>query len=169
MRPSLCVFFVPVLLATALAQSTVQLPAFTSVPIIEDVELYAAFFSYQQGLIATMNAAITADPTKATQLNQQMAATLGVTSAELPSIISTLQQVTQHYSNLAADSKAGNLTLPQGAPAPTAAQSAAAFQFQRVRLTTGAVVALFQQLSAASWKALHSYIVGTYKTNIYQH
>lgn len=169
MRTASLVFIVLLIGFPGFSQTPIQAPPFTSVPPVEDVNLYASFFEYQQDQIAAMNAAIGADPAKTTQLNGQMAATLGITPAELPIVIANLQQVTQNYSKLAADTQAGNLARPQGAAAPTPAQLASAFQFLRVRLTTGTFVALFQQLSPSSWKALHSYIIGTYKTSIYQH
>ncbi len=169
MRTPIRIVLALLVAATGFAQTATPPPPFTSVPRVEDVDLYDAFFNYQQGMITSMTTAIAADPTRSATLNQQMATTLGISVGELPVVIANMQQVTQNYAQLTSDSLAGNLTLPQGAPAPTAAQLASAFKFKRVRLTTGAVVALFQQLSPASWGGLHIYIVGPYKATIYQH
>ena len=120
-------------------------PAFTSVPPIEIVDLYYSFFNYHQGLVNTMNSAQTANAASAaagsatsSQLNQQMATTLGVSIQDLPTVIANTQQVTQAYAALTAANQAGTFALPKGAPALTPAQQASSYAFQKVRLTEGA-------------------------------
>jgi hypothetical protein len=139
-----------------------------SVPPIEDRELYYSFFNYHQGLVNSLQAAKAATPQNSAQLDQQMAALLQVDAKELPTVIANTQQVTQSYSQLATDRQAGVSTLPKGAPVPTPAQLATIYEFRRTRQTVEAVLALWQQLSPASWNGLHGYITGTYKNTIYQ-
>ncbi|MGO9259077.1 MAG: hypothetical protein ACLQU1_22565 [Bryobacteraceae bacterium] len=139
-----------------------------SVPPIEDRELYYSFFNYQQGQVTSMQAAIAANPQSSTQLNQQMAALLGVAVTELPTVINNLKTVTQSYTALAAQRQA---YVPPASPVsgqPTASQMTAEFELQRLYITLGGVSSLYLGLSSASWSGLHSYIVGPYKTTIYQ-
>jgi hypothetical protein len=153
--------------SAAFAQSSLPLKS-VSVPPIEDRELYYSFFNYHQGLVNSTQAAKATNPQNAAQLDQQMAALLQVDVSELPTVVANTQQVTQGYVQLVAAGQAGVSGLPKGSPVPTPAQLASINEFRRARLTVEAVLALYQQLSTASWNGLHSYIVGTYKNTIYK-
>jgi len=167
----IALIFIFALAGSGFAQTTTQTPhppPFTSVPPVESVDLYYSFFNYHQGLITAMAAAATANPASSAQLNQQMATLLQVDVKELPIVIANTQQVTQSYAKLESDRKAGSFAVPKDIPALTPTQQASVYDFQKIHLTNGAVVTLFRQLSVASWKGLHGYVVGAYKTTIYK-
>ena len=146
---------------------TLSAPKPLSVPLIEDRDLYAAFFQYHQSLVNTLQAAQSANPPASTQLNQQMASLLGVDLADLPTLIKTTTWFTQQNASVAADqAKPPSSSTTSG---PTAAQLSASFDFTRVRITVETVRIVFQNVSAASWTGLHAYITGTFKNTIYKH
>lgn len=157
------------LAATTFAQSKISATSLASVPPIEDRELYYSFFNYHQSLIAAQQSAKTAAPQNSAQLDAQMAALLQVDVKELPVVIANTQQVTQGYSQTAADRVAGVPALAaKSGPVPTAAQWASMCEFRRVHQTVEGVVALYQKLSPASWNGIYGYITGTYKNTIYK-
>jgi hypothetical protein len=139
-------------------------PKFTSVPPIEDPELYYQFYQYHLGLINTNNAAKAADPAKGVMLDQQMAALLNVDVKELPTVITNTLQVTAAHASIAARKAAG----PDKSSPLTPAQQALQLDFQKVHATASAVGALWQGLTPASWTGIHGYIVGPFKAQFYK-
>ena len=100
MRLILALLVLALMASSAAAQtklSPTSAPAFVSVPPVEDRNLYYAFFNYHQQLINQLQAAVSASPASAAQLNQQMAALLNVNVSELGIVISNTQNVTKAY------------------------------------------------------------------------
>jgi len=155
------------LLAASAAAQTKTPPA--SVPLIEDPELYYAFFNYHQGLVTALQASKAAAPQNSAQLDQQMASLLGLNLQELPAVIANTAAFIQALADLAIE-KQTKLANPSSVPGnPTAAQLNAAFEFKRIRITVEAFRLLNSSLSPASWTGIHNYITGTYKNTIYKH
>jgi|SRR5579863_2856057 len=148
--------------AGAPAPVSPAIPAFTSVPPIEDVNLYYSFFNYHQNLINTNQALKTANPAQSAVLDQQTATLLQIDVKELPAMTTNTQQVTAAYTALIADQKAF-VPGPPAAGKLTAAQMNSAAEFRRVRITVEGVRTLHDQLSPASWVGVHGYILGAYK------
>jgi hypothetical protein len=161
--------FVLLLAAASIAQTQ---PATSSgplsVPLIEDRELYYAFFNYHQGLVNAMQAAKAANPQNSAQLDQQMATLLGVSVQELTTVIQNTAWFVQQCADMAVEQQA-RLASASANTGPSPSQLSAAFEFKRARITVEAVRLLNQKLSAASWAGLHAYITGTYKDTIYKH
>src|SRR5258707_749611 len=104
-------------------------PKFTSVPPIEDVELYYAFFQHHQTLINANESSKAANPGQSAALDQQMAVLLNIDAKDLPAAVANTQQVAQSQANLAARKAAGVVpTGPQALPI-TPAQQAAQYEF----------------------------------------
>jgi len=112
-----------------------------------------------------------ANPASAAQLDQQMASLLQVDVKELPYVITNTQKATTSYNALTAQVQAGAKSppAPTKTHGPSAAQLAAEQEFQRAGITVEGVRLLFLNLTPASWKGLHGYITGTYKTTVYKH
>lgn len=96
-----------------------------------------------------------------------MARQLTIDVAELSKVINTTQQTTQAYASVETQRLAA-INAPLKPGGPTAAQINAQMQLKTLYTTFDGVVTLSQTLSSASWKALHAYIIGTYKTTIYK-
>jgi hypothetical protein len=139
-------------------------PVFTSVPPIEDPELYFQFFQYHLGLVNINQAAKTANPAQAASLDQQMAALLNVDVKDLPAVIANTQKVAAAQASVAAKRAAG----PNKSSPFTPTQQASALEFERVHTTVGGVRELWQSLSPPSWTGIHGYIVGSFKSQIYK-
>lgn len=140
-------------------------PKFTSVPPIEDRELYYSFFNYHQALIASMQSAKAKAPQHSNDLDQQMARLLRVDVKELAIVNNNTQQVKQKYASLAAEQQAYAPKSGEASPKSMAPQ----FELKRIRITIDGVSYLSQNLSPASWAGLHGYIIGTYRNSIQKH
>lgn len=140
------------------------LPPFTSVPPIENHELYYQFFQYHQGLINANQAAKVVNPAQGAALDQQMAALLNVDVKEIAVVIANTQQVGAAQASVAARKAAG----PDKSSPLTAAQQASKIEFARVHTTVEGVRTLWQSLTPASWAGIHGYIVGPFKAQIYK-
>jgi hypothetical protein len=145
-------------------------PTFKPVPKIEDVTLYDAFFKWHQSLIDSNDATKGANPAQSTSLDQQMAALLQLDPKDLSAAVSNTKNVTQAYAALTAkQAKYVATPIPGLKVSPTAAQAAAAFNFQRLGITVDGVRTLNQAISPASWAGIHGYITGTFKATVYKH
>ena len=140
------------------------LPKFTTVPAVEDAELYYQFFQYHQTLINANQATKAANPAQGAILDQQMATLLNVDIKELPTVVANTQQVAATHANIAAKKAAG----PSKASPLTPAQQASQLEFEKVHATVAASVSLWKNLTPASWTGIHGYIAGPFKTQIYK-
>ena len=66
-------------------------------PLVEDRELYYAFFNYHQGLATALQAAKNASPQASAALDQQMASQLGIDVKDLPAVIANTALFTQQF------------------------------------------------------------------------
>src|SRR5947207_685865 len=83
-RMALFLFLCVVTASAQMPRPTQPPPPFTSAPTIEDRNLYYAFFIAQQAILTANQAARTANPSAAQQVDQQAAATLHIAVQELP-------------------------------------------------------------------------------------
>jgi hypothetical protein len=143
---------------TSSATASPSVPAFTSVPAINSVTLYYAFFQYHENLIVANQAAKADNPTQSSILDQQMATTLGVSSADLSAVVANTQAVIQAYANLASKMAAATSSLTT--------QQAGQFEFERTHITIEGVRTLWQGISPASWAGIHNFILGPFSTQI---
>src|SRR5579863_7701018 len=85
--------------ATLVPTKLLTPPKFTSVPPIEDVNLYYSFFQWHQNLINTNQALKSANPSQSSVLDQQMALLLSVDPKDLAAVIANTQQVAASQAN----------------------------------------------------------------------
>jgi len=162
------------ILATAtagLGQAKKAPPPFTSVPKIENRELYYSFFVYHQNLINANQALKNATPAQGPTLDQQMATLLGVNLGELPVVVANTQQVslaqTQAQTNpWAVGSPSAASVVALQPPQLTMSQRISQYEFARARITAEGVRALNQSLTPASWTGIHAFITGPFKALI---
>ena len=156
--------FLCALVASAQIARPPQPPPFTSVPSIEDRNLYHSFLAAQQKIFAANQAAKAANPGTAAQIDQQTAATLHITVPELTAVANLIQQASQSYDQIPAWRQA--LVTNPKYPTLTTAQLDGIDDFRRLGVTSQAVFALAKQLSPSSWTGLHNYIITTFKNSL---
>lgn len=141
-------------------------PPFLTAPIIEDRELYYAFFNYLQGLITTQLSGLAAGPQSTA--SQQIAALLGINSQDISALSTNVQQIASAYANLASERQTFTATPAGSSTAPNQAQMGTQFELKRARITADGILSLSKALSPSSWARLHSFVIGTYSTSIYK-
>ena len=158
------VCWMPLLLAPvgAWAQASSP-PPFTSVPSIEDRNLYYSFLVAQQNAFTANQAAKASNPSASSQIDAKTATTLHITTQELPAVASLVQQASQSYAQIPALRQA--FVASPKYPTLTSAQLDGIDDFRRLQVTAQTVFALAKQLSPSSWTGLHNYVITTFKNS----
>ena len=141
-------------------------PPFTSMPPIEDRNLYYGFLTYEQIVFSANQAAEAANPSLATQIDTQTATTLGIKVQELATVISIVQRANLDYQQIPSLRQA-YVSSPSSVSL-SSAQLDGIDDFRKLASTAQAVLKLSQQLSASSWAGLHNYIITTFKNSLKQ-
>jgi hypothetical protein len=129
---------------------------------MEDRNLYDAFFVAQQAVFAANQAAKTKNPAAAAQIDQQAAATLHITVAELPIVVDLLQQANHSYAQIPALRQA---YVASGSLKLTPAQLDGIDDFRKLDITARTFFLLYARLSPASFAGLRHYINTEFKNN----